>query len=239
MQPGQVVKFEKGEMIMQVLKSNPYDAKMILKKGDKTMKFATTWDFRGETNGTLYSTFEDAQAACVELLKDWIQEFCEKFNISLANGIPDVDEEVIDAWNEMILNCDTRVTISEEDFDPSGELKALAFDWDNHMVDVWYPDGKYIGWDVWHKLKGDKKMTEYERLASFVTDELNENNKRANAGISDEEQFTDFEHVRVTFKRNNRANYNRLLSFCSENSLIVVSTHPATLETVIRVRTKA
>lgn len=74
-------------------------------------------------------------------------------------------------------------------------------------------------------------------LKNFVEQELNEHNKRNNAGLASVEFFDRAKTEEVTFHGNHRAQYNRLLMFCAENGLTVVSTHPGTLAAVVRVET--
>lgn len=76
-------------------------------------------------------------------------------------------------------------------------------------------------------------------LKNFVEQELNENNKHLNAEIASVGFFIGAKNEEVSFHGNHRAQYNLLLKFCAENNLTVVSTHPGTLATVIRVETEA
>ena len=80
-------------------------------------------------------------------------------------------------------------------------------------------------------------MTEHERLLDFVSSNLCKNNTEANAVAYDDDYHGSFMNVRVAFTRNIRHQYNKLLTFCAENSFTVISTHPATLETIVRVST--
>lgn len=70
-------------------------------------------------------------------------------------------------------------------------------------------------------------------LVDFVTNVLN--NGTHNATVYDEEFFEHAIHQRVAFHRNHRDLYNKLLAFCIENNLTVISTSPATLVTVVRI----
>lgn len=74
-------------------------------------------------------------------------------------------------------------------------------------------------------------------LKNFVEQELNDHNKHNNADLASVEFFVGAKTEEVSFHRNHRAQYNRLLTFCAENNLTVVSTHPGTLTTVVRVET--
>lgn len=74
-------------------------------------------------------------------------------------------------------------------------------------------------------------------LKNFVEQELNDHNKHNNAGLASVGFFDGAETEEVTFHGNHRAQYNRLLRFCAENGLTVVSTHPGTLAAVVRVET--
>lgn len=78
-------------------------------------------------------------------------------------------------------------------------------------------------------------MTKENLLKDFVENVLNENNKYFNACLYCEECFENARNEKVTFNNNNRMQYNKLLAFCIENNLTVISTQPATLATVIRV----
>ena len=75
-------------------------------------------------------------------------------------------------------------------------------------------------------------------LKNFVEQELNENNKHLDAELASVGFFIGAKNEEVSFHWNNRAQYNLLLKFCAENNLTVVSTHPGTLATVIRVETE-
>lgn len=75
----------------------------------------------------------------------------------------------------------------------------------------------------------------YDELIHFVEDVLNEGNKLANAVCYDEGFFGPFAHVRISFKRNHRELYGKLLVFCAERGGTIFSTTPSTLETVVRV----
>ena len=81
-------------------------------------------------------------------------------------------------------------------------------------------------------------MTQEKKLYAFVNDVLNFGGKRANAICYDGNIYDGSRDVRVNFNRNHREQYNILLRFCADNKMIVISTHPATLETVVRVSTK-
>ena len=72
-------------------------------------------------------------------------------------------------------------------------------------------------------------------LADFVVNVLNDANQHDNAIVYDDAYFLGAHNERVEFNRNHREQYNKLLSFCIANNLTVVSTHPATLTTVIRI----
>lgn len=74
-------------------------------------------------------------------------------------------------------------------------------------------------------------------LKNFVEQELNGHNKHNNAGLASVGFFDGAKTEEVTFHGNHRAQYNRLLIFCAENGLTVVSTHPGTLAAVVRVET--
>ena len=80
-------------------------------------------------------------------------------------------------------------------------------------------------------------MSEYKKLLSFVEDTLNDGNKVCNAIAYDSESYFNVQNVRIGFQRKHREQYAALLRFCADNNLIVVSTLPATLETVVRTST--
>ena len=77
-----------------------------------------------------------------------------------------------------------------------------------------------------------------EIIQNFVEIVLNNGNKHFNAAAYDGERFEKSHNVKVAFERNHRTLYNKVLKFCADNDLIVVSTHPATLEVTIRVEDK-
>ena len=80
-------------------------------------------------------------------------------------------------------------------------------------------------------------MSEYKKLLSFVEDTLNNGNKVCNAIAYDGEIYFNVQNVRIAFQRNHAKQYAALLHFCAYNGPIVVSTLPATLETVVRTST--
>lgn len=73
-------------------------------------------------------------------------------------------------------------------------------------------------------------------LNDFIETVLNEGNKRHNATAYDHEYFNSYVHVRVTFERNHKEQYAKLLYFCAEHDGIIISTLPATYETIVRVK---
>lgn len=81
-------------------------------------------------------------------------------------------------------------------------------------------------------------MSEYKKLLSFVEDNLNCGNTKCNAISYDGENYSgNYQHVRIAFCHYPQKQYNELLRFCADNNLIIISTHPATYETVIRTST--
>lgn len=75
-------------------------------------------------------------------------------------------------------------------------------------------------------------------LKEFVENELNEKNKHLNATLYSVEFFPCAKTEEVAFHGNHREQYNKLLRFCADNNLTVVSTHPGTLAAVIRIDTQ-
>ena len=72
-------------------------------------------------------------------------------------------------------------------------------------------------------------------LRNFITNNLNDNNKWSNAITYDDEWFEKYRNVRIVFQRRHSEMYARLLRFCADNGGIIIKTHPATLETIVRV----
>lgn len=72
-------------------------------------------------------------------------------------------------------------------------------------------------------------------LRNFITNDLNDNNKWSNAITYDDEWFEKYRNVRIVFQRRHSEMYARLLRFCADNGGIIIKTHPATLETIVRV----
>lgn len=71
-------------------------------------------------------------------------------------------------------------------------------------------------------------------LIKFVENVLNENLTHDNAHCYLEGSFPSGKHLKVTFTRDHKNLYSKLLKFVSENDGIIVSTCPATLSTVVR-----
>lgn len=74
-----------------------------------------------------------------------------------------------------------------------------------------------------------------EKLIDFITKELNHNNEQHNCCTFNDDFFEKAKNVRVVFYRHHRELYHKLLVFCAENDLIVISTRPATYETILRI----
>ena len=72
-------------------------------------------------------------------------------------------------------------------------------------------------------------------LVDFVEKVLNDNNTYDNARVNTDNYYPKAITQRVVFERNHREQYNKLLQFCAESNLTVVSTLPATLSTVVRI----
>lgn len=81
-------------------------------------------------------------------------------------------------------------------------------------------------------------MTQYDAILAFVTNDLNEDNRKLNAVCYDGKLYDGSAEVVVSFERNHKDLYKRLIQFCAANDMIVISTVPATLATTIRVSTK-
>lgn len=75
----------------------------------------------------------------------------------------------------------------------------------------------------------------HSTLITFIENDLNENNRWCNAIAYDDEYFAKCRNIRVVFYRRNSELYARLLRFCADNGGIIIKTHPATLETTVRV----
>lgn len=78
-------------------------------------------------------------------------------------------------------------------------------------------------------------MIKENLLKDFVEKVLNEDNQYFNACLNSEDFFQNARNERVTFKCKHREQYNKLLAFCIENNLTIISTQPGTLATVIRI----
>lgn len=72
-------------------------------------------------------------------------------------------------------------------------------------------------------------------LVDFVEKVLNDNNTYDNARVHTDNYYPKAITQRVVFEKNHREQYSKLLQFCAENNLTVVSTLPATLSTVVRI----
>lgn len=72
-------------------------------------------------------------------------------------------------------------------------------------------------------------------LVDFVEKVLNENNRYDNARVHADNYYPKAITQWVVFERKHREQYNKLLQFCAENNLTVVSTLPATLSTIVRI----
>ena len=62
---------------------------------------------------------------------------------------------------------------------------------------------------------------------------LNENNAKHNANSYAVDFYERAYTEKITFESNHREQYNKLLSFCIENNLTIISTQPGTLATGI------
>jgi hypothetical protein len=88
--------------------------------------------------------------------------------------------------------------------------------------------------EAWSEAE-DRMRERKDLLKNFVMDILNEGNAWHNADLYAVDLFNGAYTEEVTFERRHRELYNKLLSFCIENNLTVISTQPATLATVVRV----
>ena len=78
-------------------------------------------------------------------------------------------------------------------------------------------------------------MTE-KTFIEFIENELNENNTKHNAtGYRGMLYANGHIDIDVTFNRNARELYNKLLMFCAVNELMIVRTHPGTYATTVRI----
>lgn len=77
-----------------------------------------------------------------------------------------------------------------------------------------------------------------EKLLTFITKELNENNKYANVIPYDDEYFNGGKNIRITFRRDHKALYARLLHFCADNEITIIKTQPGTYETILRLESE-
>ena len=81
----------------------------------------------------------------------------------------------------------------------------------------------------------EPKTTVKNILVDFIENAINNNGSACNAIVNVDATFDTVMNMRVIFNRNHRKFYNKLLAFCIENNLTVLSTCPATLATVIRI----
>lgn len=72
------------------------------------------------------------------------------------------------------------------------------------------------------------------RLVRFVNVNLNDSLRKHNADCYFEDLGDRYKLLKVTFERSHRELYAKLLRFCADNHFIIVSTHPATYSTVVR-----
>ena len=72
-------------------------------------------------------------------------------------------------------------------------------------------------------------------LIDFVQKVICSNNVENNATMFVDDTFLNSVNFKIRFNHDYRYYYNRLLKFCAENDLTIISTHPATLETIVRV----
>jgi hypothetical protein len=74
-----------------------------------------------------------------------------------------------------------------------------------------------------------------KKLSDFI-DDLNDGGKCKNALTLDKEENENFARYEVRFCRNHLDSYTRLLRFCADNGIVVYSTHPGTLATVVQIQ---
>lgn len=127
----------------------------------------------------------------------------------------------VDDWKD---GCGWMEWMEEFTEEEEGEPTTEA---ENEVID------KIMG-EAWNE--AERRMRERkDLLKDFVMNVLNENNANHNANLFAEDLFEGAYTEKVSFERNNRAQYNKLLAFCIENNLTVISTQPATFATVVRV----
>lgn len=73
-----------------------------------------------------------------------------------------------------------------------------------------------------------------KKLSDFI-DKLNEGGKYKNTLAFDREENEGFTRCEVRFYRNHSEQYARLLRFCADNGIVVCSTHPGTLTTIVQI----
>lgn len=78
-------------------------------------------------------------------------------------------------------------------------------------------------------------MKENTILIDFIMHILNEDGTRHNADLYDDQYFECAKYERVVFYKNHYTLYKRLMQFCIDNNLIIISTEPCTLSTVVRI----
>lgn len=74
-----------------------------------------------------------------------------------------------------------------------------------------------------------------QQLIDFVDNELNKNKEYLNACVYLDDVFVGALNLRVTFKNNHREAYSKLLELCARLGGVIISTRPATYETIVRV----
>lgn len=83
------------------------------------------------------------------------------------------------------------------------------------------------------RLKKVVNMSKQEQFSKFVAEELNKN-FWTNAVIYQDDVFENAEHIKISFKRNHKELYKKVLAKVIELDLIVVSTDLSNYSTVIR-----
>lgn len=113
-------------------------------------KYHAIWNTEDCCDGIVFDTLDEATGACMEILEGWIESFlCDNVFEYDMFGLPMMDDDVAEEWNNMIDNCYVYVAINREDAD---EYELKLFEDGEDYADVWYPTDKdeaSIGWDYY------------------------------------------------------------------------------------------
>lgn len=112
-------------------------------------RYCMIFDMGDTIDGFEFDEFEDAKHHAFMTLINWMGD--EKNDwVFDDNGVPNLTEEQIDSWNEMIHTCSVYIVEWDEEND----------DWQDED-EAWLPsrEEEYeIGWLKWHKLKKKYNM---------------------------------------------------------------------------------